>query len=1121
MSSHVTKLGVVTAALLICAVAGAQVPETKWVFGAKSNLYAPPLTAELCPNPGLETILSDSEARRLRCIGADGKQLWEFDGGWKKRLISAAALSDADASGARLLAVGNADGSLVCVDAATGAERWRAQAGPVEWGGGVWADVDGGGAQALVVATLAQGIAAYSRAGAELWRWRGPEEGPPVEVACVPAAADADGDGKCEIYAGTRWGVVCLNGDGTPRWRQDTGDDFTASVVVADAENDGAAECYTMSRDDDFLWRLDARDGAVAWKLPLASGADVYNGSSIAVGDLDRDGLREVVAADRLGAVHAVRPSGVLMWMFRTGREVHAAVSLGDVDGNGAVDVLAASGDHNLYCLDGTGREQWRFTAGLRLVHPATITDVEGDGKTDMLVCGSDRNLYCLTLGGRYDAALVPWPSRRHDPAQTGSALGVPRRPVVETTRELFAYGAFEQGKVRDGLEQTPKDNPLRAEVLNRPRGWKCATPGADMALTAEIRHGGEKCVALDVPGEIVSDSIALEPGLRRVGAEIYGRGEGLSASLRWTGAAGLLREDALTAGVDADGWRPFSAEGIIPPPTAVFLSLALRSETPGACWDDAKITGVSSEAPTVAVLVNQAGYDTGAPKRFVVQANIKTGDARYEVLRGDGSTAHEGVLTPAGRITGAYGQDWGHEYYTGDLAAFDTPGKYRIRAVLDGAEGLSWPFEVGPDQLWKATARAAYRFFYYQRCGCEVPGFHGPCHLDDATGPDGKKQFDVAGGWHDAGDYNKYHNAPYVHGLARAYGWNPSDFDATATEAGGGFLDEILWGGAHARRMVTADGSSFGSITSGYGFWGPPELETDNLPGTGDERPASVERGDNPDEHHAALARIAALIKARGGADAEAWAEPAARSLKFALDNNRRGWHQLSAATDLFLATGKAEYDALARELFAGLSPSADTDPTPMLVDVVRRYDAAFGGDHGGVLRAMLTRRAEALLKLADNPFGLCTFGPPEKPNFFNTPAGGGGWHVGNSTYLFDCATIAALACQYAPDPRLVEFIRNQFNWTLGVNPFNISLMEGVGSAFLPTYHHRQAFAGVARGAVPGSVVNGVTWRSVGDDRPYVDLRGLDIPSFESNECWLPHNTAYLNALSALRGCE
>jgi hypothetical protein len=98
------------------------------------------------------------------------------------------------------------------------------------------------------------------------------------------------------------------------------------------------------------------------------------------------------------------------------------------------------------------------------------------------------------------------------------------------------------------------------------------------------------------------------------------------------------------------------------------------------------------------------------------------------------------------------------------------------------------------------------------------------------------------------------------------------------------------------------------------------------------------------------------------------------------------------------------------------------------------------------------------------------------------------------------------------------LAFAYDQLNWILGNNPYNISLMEGCGSAFPPSYHHRYTISGVPRGAVPGSVVNGITWRAASDDRPEFDMRGLDIPNYESNEVWLPHNTAYLNALVNLQ---
>ena len=113
------------------------------------------------------------------------------------------------------------------------------------------------------------------------------------------------------------------------------------------------------------------------------------------------------------------------------------------------------------------------------------------------------------------------------------------------------------------------------------------------------------------------------------------------------------------------------------------------------------------------------------------------------------------------------------------------------------------------------------------------------------------------------------------------------------------------------------------------------------------------------------------------------------------------------------------------------------------------------------------------------------------------------------------------ALAFQYRPEPRYLAFVYDQINWILGNNPFDVSMMEGSGSAFVPTYHHRIIFSGVARGAIPGSVINGMTWRGLGEDVPYLDMTGIDIPFFSSNECWLPHNTHYLNALANLKAAR
>ncbi len=1085
-------------------------PDTKWVFEAPSNLYAPPLVADVHLSPGRETILCDSEARRLRCIDARGSQLWELDGGWRKRLISSPALTMS--SGGPRLAIANGDGSLLCVDAASGAELWRKEVGATEWGGTLWADLTGDGTDEVIVGTEREGVAAFDGDGNELWRFVGIEGHDAIEIPCPLAAADMDKDGKAEIYAVAASGPLCIGPDGVLRWFQPTGDLFKSAMALADVDGDGALDAFCQSAEDSATWRFDAATGSVVWRTVMMGATDVYPGSAIAIGDIDQDGLAEIVAGDAKGNLYCIAADGRIRWVFSADKPAHIAASLGDVDGDGAIDVIAACGDHDLYGLSFEGRLQWRYSADKRLIYSPTIDDVDGDGRTDILFCGSDHKLRCITLGGAYRADLAPWPSRRFDARQSGTSTVSPASPntAIREMRPVLDNGGFEFAKpVTD-----PKTSGRRAA---EPRGWVAdsAPPGTflmdqDAPLEGSFRlktQAGEKDLA------VACVPIALEKGLRAVDASVQSLVGG-TASLRWMGLNGVIEESPLAAGPSNGDWQLHRAAGVPVPRGSRWLQLVLTTPRGAtAYWDQAEVIAVCAAAPRAQAFTNQVGYDVGAPKRFTVQSNFIAETAEFDILAEDGRVVHHDVLAHAGRIRGCFGHDWGFEHWRGDFTAFDLPGKYRIRVTLDGTEDLSWPFEIGKDLLWNLTARPAHRFFYYQRCGMAIPGFHEACHLDDARSQDGERQYDLSGGWHDAGDYNKYHNAPYVFGLAQAYSVRKAAFDRDDADANGigDFLDEILWGGDHARRMIASDGSAFGGITSGYGYWGPPELETDNVPGTGDERPfdGPEDTGRDPAMHLAATARIARFVD-----DKAPWVAAAKRALDWAIEHGQKGPLQFSGALDLYIATGESRFAELAQSLFPG--------PAIEVLEQIEEYDRLFGEDHRSAISDALSKRADEILQRADNPFGIYPVGGTvETPNFFGTPADSGGWHVGTSSHVLNAAATVAKAHGYNPDPRYLAFVYDQINWELGNNPFNISLMEGCGGAFLPTYHHRYAFSGVPRGAVPGSVVNGVTWRDVGDDRPFLDLSGVDIPAFEPNEVWLPHNTAYLNALASLYNAQ
>lgn len=1125
-------MGLFGLALALTSVAHAETPILRWQFTAKSNLYAAPVISDLHPSPGLETVICDSEARRMRCIGADGRQIWEYDGGWKKRLTSPPAVLSGEA-GENLLVVGNSDGTLHAVDGATGQMLWETSVGRVEWSNVVVADAPGPSpSKRILVGCEDSGLTALDTAGRVLWNYRGDDGKPPLSIRTPMAVADIQPVQKVlrstlvghdTLFACDKWGPVALTLDGTPLWRAITGDNYYDSSIVVDVDELGPrreGRAYVVSQSPAALQCFNARTGARLWRSPLLGPIDVYSSSGMALGDLNHDGAAELVFSDAHGRVYCFSRDGRLHWTWITDKPTYAGVSLGDVDGDGQPDILVTSGDHTLYCLSADGVLKWRYAASLRLISPPSLADVDGNGRIDILFCGSDHVLRRLEAGPI--SPQVPWGMRRGE-GQRGSR----ETTVTDTARPtrshpLLSDGGFEVSALVGNREDYPSDPPVADWLESAPRGWSLAnaTDAAEAARVWKrddrVRRTGNVSLWTErrhdpLTIKVVSDAVELPLNLVAVDASVWTSDTSATAHLEWSGFSGVLREDRLALGTsDGEGWARLLGEKTPVPFGARWVRLVLMPGEEAAHWDDAELVGVVAEPPRTHIRVNQAGYDVGMPKTFVVEstdapASDGLRNATFALLTGDGEVVFEGDLEYKDRIIGAFNSDWGHFYLRGDFTAFDGPGVYRIQVAINATKTVSQTIEIGKNLLWSRTARPGYRFFYYQRCGTAITGYHGACHLDDSTDPGHKEQWNLAGGWHDAGDYNKYHNAPYVMGLAWAYEIGQTWFDTEDDDGNGrsDFLDEIVWGGDHARRMIAPDGSAYGGITSGYGFWGPPELETDNLPLTGDERP-SPGPGSDPGDHAAAVAKVAKLT------GDPAFVDAAARALQYGIERGQRGPRQFNAAIDLYLVTKDEKYADLAKSL----APSIDG----LEVDALELFDKVFLDDHRALIRQALTEEAEKLLANAQNAFGVWTFGPPDAPNFFGTPEKESGWHVGNSQRMLEAASRVAQAYRHNPDPRYLVYVYDQLNWVFGCNPYGISLMEGVGDAFLPSYHQRLTFAGVKRGAIPGGIVNGITFKAPGDDRPFLDMSGLDIPAFEPNEVWLPHNTAFMNALVNLQ---
>ena len=179
---------------------------------------------------------------------------------------------------------------------------------------------------------------------------------------------------------------------------------------------------------------------------------------------------------------------------------------------------------------------------------------------------------------------------------------------------------------------------------------------------------------------------------------------------------------------------------------------------------EEAREAAANAGAPTGAgrLRFSTHGFRPDAVKRLTVPAELACEARDFSVLEaGSGRVVWRGSFGPELETTAS---DTAERVATGDFSALIETGSYFIE--LANGERSS-EFRVD-DKIWNEAYVLAARAMYLWRCGCAVRGewrgkvySHAACHrhdgfLDFVGGPAGSRR-DATGGWHDAGDYNKY----------------------------------------------------------------------------------------------------------------------------------------------------------------------------------------------------------------------------------------------------------------------------------------------------------------------------------------------------------------------------
>jgi hypothetical protein len=550
-----------------------------------------------------------------------------------------------------------------------------------------------------------------------------------------------------------------------------------------------------------------------------------------------------------------------------------------------------------------------------------------------------------------------------------------------------------------------------------------------------------------------------------------------------------------------------------------------------------------SQGASALSVLVSQGGYLQNGMKKAVINCLAYQNLTIFYLKNDFGGYVYSSNLYYWG-----YYDKWKAYYWIADFTDFQVEGNYSAVVPCEGGSAESFRFPIS-NSIYMDLLQMAQEWFYYQRCGYEVLGWHDACHLDD--GDREGSWANATGGWHDAGDYNKYVYSTVlaVFALETLY----EDYHPLWDEYGSAepdTIEEAQWGMDWLLKMLTPEGYLWAAIFSGYTYWGIPQLETDNIPGTGDERPfrteatfagdvawaeaffsaaaaklAYLEKSEDPDyadmlTQKAELAFNAFSLRAQivySSLDAQAGVLLASTYLYLLTQNSTyldkshelvdsiiacqrpEGWFRYPASNDPVFNHYSYMDMMVALGQFALKLPS---DPkVPQIRDALRKF------------------MNHVCLMTRETPFGQMPLfirykGSLQVWNFL-PPDIWGGFYQGIDSIYASTAYCALLANRIlGVNASYTKVAQNQISWILGMNPVDYSMMAGVGRNPAGYHTRYNSIPSHSDGTIPGGIVNGICG-NLSDYYWFDDSAGT--PAWQTTEYFLPHNAWFIVALESL----
>ncbi len=514
-------------------------------------------------------------------------------------------------------------------------------------------------------------------------------------------------------------------------------------------------------------------------------------------------------------------------------------------------------------------------------------------------------------------------------------------------------------------------------------------------------------------------------------------------------------------------------------------------------------------------VLVNQLGYYPGQEKIAVMDESY-TGSFRI-VDQQSGATVFEG--TAGETLSSAFS---GKVRTRLDFTSVDNPGVYRI--VTE--RGMESPaFRIG-DSILAPLASATLEAFFLQR---STPGHPDTVVLVHASAASPERPEGTviasAGGWYDAGDYNKYIvNASFTTGLMLAgYEQYPGYVQNRR------LLDEVMYNLQWSLTMQDpADGGVYHKLTT-------PEFEAFIKPGECKKPRYVVQKSVTATlDFAASMAQAARIYRnfEEYATKAEIMEQAAEAAFLWALEHPDALYNQFRMNEQFTPAIQTGAYgDFSARDEFFWSSCELYlTTQKAAYLDKILEYAPekftapTWGNVYGLGIFALLTHNKatpemkEQLISFCDSVVSLAG-GAPFASSY------------GNSVHDFYWGCLSESCCgnaisllygfsQTGNRDYLMQAFHNM-DYLLGRNPTGYCYVTGTGSKSPQNPHHRLADTDDIPGPLPGFLVggpnparqDGCAYPSDLPDECYLD----EVEAYASNEIAINWNATLLHLAIAL----